>query len=387
MAQRLASIGIGQGRSGRFGQNMSRAFIIAARRTPVMPVGGAFARLTVHDLAASVMLACLTDAGLEAGCVDEVILSNALGAGGNPARVAALAAELPERVAGLSIDRQCAGGLDAVILARALIESGAAEVVLAGGAESYSRRPMRLRTDPDGGPAVAYDAPPFTPWPNRDPLMHEAADSLAQRLGISRAVQDAFAVASHAKAMAATHTEIVPMHGAVRDGFTRAMTPALATRAKVITHSITGTITAANAAVAADGAAFCLVVSERIAKLAARALHIKAGATLGAAPQEPGLAPLGAIARVLSPRPIALQMPDRSEIMEAYAVQAIACIQGAGLDPATVNIGGGALARGHPVGASGAILVARLFADMQRGQGLAAIAAAGGIGSALILEA
>jgi acetyl-CoA C-acetyltransferase len=362
---------------------MSRAFVIAARRTPVMPLGGAFARLSLHDLAAPVMQACLADAGLEAGSVDEVILSNALGAGGNPARVAALAAGLPERVAGLSIDRQCAGGLDAVILARALIQSGAAEVVLAGGVESYSRRPQRLRTCPDGGPAVAYDAPHFTPWPNRDPLMHEAADNLALRLGISRAAQDAFAVTSHAKAMAATHTEIMPLQGALRDGFTRAMTPALAARAKAITHSITGTITAANAAVAADGAAFCLVVSERVAKLAPRALHIKAGATLGANPQEPGLAPLGAIARVLSLR----QMPDRSEIMEAYAVQAIACIQGAGLDPATVNIGGGALARGHPVGASGAILVARLFADMNRGQGLAAIAAAGGIGSALMLEA
>jgi acetyl-CoA C-acetyltransferase len=126
-----------------------------------------------------------------------------------------------------------------------------------------------------------------------------------------------------------------------------------------------------------------VVVSERIAKQARRAVHIKAGATLGANPQEPGLAPLGAIARVLPPRLI----PDQCEIMEAYAVQAIACIQGAGLDPVTVNIGGGALARGHPVGASGAVLLARLFADMERGHGLAAIAAAGGIGSALLLEA
>jgi acetyl-CoA C-acetyltransferase len=358
---------------------MSRAFIIAARRSAVMPAGGAFARLMPHELAAPVLRACLDDAGLEMGHVDELILSNALGAGGNPARVAALAAGLPERVAGLSIDRQCAGGLDAVILARMMVESGAAEVVLAGGVESYSRRPLRLRTDPDGGAAVAYDAPPFTPWPERDPAMHRAAADLAQRLGISRAAQDAFALASHARAMVVTHPEIVPIAGVHRDGFTRALTPALAARAKVIA----GTITAANAAVAADGAAFCLVVSERIAKQANRALHIKAGATLGAAPQEPALAPLGAIARVLSPR----LMPERSEIMEAYAVQAIACIQGAGLDPARVNMGGGALARGHPVGASGAVLLARLFADMQHGQGLAAIAAAGGIGSAVLLQA
>ncbi|WP_323008040.1 thiolase family protein [Pseudorhodobacter sp.] len=358
---------------------MSSAFIIAARRSPVMPLGGAFARMAVHQLAAPVMRACLADAGIESGRVDEVILSNALGAGGNPARVAALAAGLPERVAGLSIDRQCAGGLDAVILARALVESGAAEVVLAGGAESYSRRPLRLRTDPDGGAPVPYDAPPFTPWPTRDPGMHSAAAALATRLGVPRAVQDAFAVASHARAMTALHPEIVAISGLARDGFTRAMTPALAARAK----TIEGSITVANAAVAADGAAFCLVVSARIAASAARSLRILGGATVGGCPQEPGLAPLGAIARVLPPR----LLLARSEIMEAYAIQAIACIQGAGLDPARVNIGGGALARGHPIGASGAVLVARLFADLDSGFGLCAIAAAGGVGSALLLAA
>lgn len=348
-----------------------------------MPAGGGFARLEVHELAAPVMLACLRDAGIEVGQVDEVILSNALGAGGNPARVAALAAGLPDRVAGLSIDRQCAGGLDAVILARALVESGAAEVVLAGGAESYSRRPVRLRTDPDGGAAVPYDAPPFTPWAvggwGHEPDMHRAAAALACRLGIDRAAQDAFAVGSHARAMGAVHPEIVGIHGVMRDGFTRRLTPAVAARAK----GVAGSVTVANAAVAADGAAFCLVVSARVAAAATRAMRIVAGATLGANPQEPGLAPLGAIARVLCP-PLVL---DRSEIMEAYAVQAIACIQGAGLDPARVNMQGGALARGHPVGASGAILVARMFAQLQQGNGLCAIAAAGGIGSALVLAA
>ncbi|MFN3282058.1 MAG: thiolase family protein, partial [Tabrizicola sp.] len=145
------------------------ARLIAARRTAVVPRGGAFARLRIEDLAAPVLRACLADAGIGPEEVDEVILSNALGAGGNPARRAALAAGLPERVAGLSIDRQCAGGLDAILLARALVDSGAAEVVLAGGVESYSRRPLRLATDPDGGPPVPYDEAPFTPWPDRDP--------------------------------------------------------------------------------------------------------------------------------------------------------------------------------------------------------------------------
>jgi len=366
---------------------MSGAFVIAARRSAVMPVGGAFAGLEVHALAGPVMRACLADAGIAAAQVDEVILSNALGAGGNPARVAALAAGLPEHVAGLSIDRQCAGGLDAVILARAMVESGAAEVVLAGGAESYSRRPLRLRTDPAGGAAVAYDAPPFTPWDaggwGQERGMHAAAAALAERLGISRAAQDAFAIASHARARATHQPEIVEIEGVLRDGFTRDLTSALAARAK----RVAGSIAAANAAIAADGAAFCLVVSERIAMQATRALRIVAGATLGADPQEPGLAPLGAIARVLSLSLAPGMALERSEIMEAYAVQAIACIQGAGLDAARVNMAGGALARGHPVGASGAVLVARLFADLQQGYGLCAIAAAGGIGSALVLKA
>lgn len=360
---------------------MSRAFVIAARRTAVMPANGAFAGALLHELAFPVIAACLADAEISATEVDELILSNALGAGGNPARVAALAAGLPDRVAGLSIDRQCAGGLDALLLARAMVRSGAAEVVLAGGAESHSRRPVRLRTDPGGGVAVPYDAPPFTPWPDRDPQMHEAAAALADRLGISRADQDAWAVTSHAKALAAGLPEIVPLLGMTRDGFTRDLTTATAARARVIA----GSVTVANTAVAADGAAFCLVVSERMAKRAARALHIRAGATLGANPTEPGLAPVVAIARAM--RGVDLRKLTQVEVMEAYAVQAIACVQGAGLNPALVNPGGGALARGHPIGASGAVLAARLFADMTGGLGLAAIAAAGGIGTAVLFEA
>ena len=130
------------------------ARLIAARRTAVVPRGGAFARLSLEDLAAPVIAACLADAGISPDAVDEVILSNALGTGGNPARRVALAAGLMERVAGLTIDRQCAGGLDAILLARALVDSGAADVVLAGGVESYSRRPLRLATDPEAFEAV-----------------------------------------------------------------------------------------------------------------------------------------------------------------------------------------------------------------------------------------
>lgn len=353
------------------------ACLIAARRTPVVPRGGGFARLRIEDLAAPVLTACLADTGIGPGQVDEVILSNALGAGGNPARRAALAAGLPERVAGLTIDRQCAGGLDAILLARALVDSGAAEVVLAGGVESYSRRPLRLATDPDGGPPVPYDEAPFTPWPDRDPGMAEAAEALARRLGIGRARQEAWAAESHAKALAADlSAEIVALNGVARDAFPRLLTPKLMARAPVLT----GSLTAATAAVAADAAAVCLVVSDRIA--AGRGLAILAGATTGGSPEEPGLAPVAAIRRVWDGEPLA-----QAEIMEAYAVQALAVIDAAGLDPEIVNPGGGGLARGHPVGASGAILAVRLFHGLRAGRGLAAIAAAGGIGTALLVEA
>jgi acetyl-CoA C-acetyltransferase len=350
------------------------AYVIAALRSAVVPRGGAFRDLSIEDLGAPVVQALLAAAGIEPGQVDEVILSNAMGPGGNPARRVALAAGLPDRVAGLSIDRQCAGGLDALLLARALVVAGMAEVVVAGGVESYSQRPERRMP----GAERPYDEAPFTPWPDRNPGMAEAAAALALRLGISRAMQDEWAVASHAKARAADlSAEIVPLAGVGRDAFMRDLTPALAARAGVVA----GSITAANAAVAADGAAFVLVVSDRVARRAARALRVE-GVTRGAVPWEPGLAPVAAMAEVLAGR-----QPDVAEVMEAYAVQAIACVQGAGLDPDRVNPGGGALARGHPVGASGAVLAVRLFHQMTAGGlGLAAIAAAGGIGTAVVLE-
>ncbi|MCA3440586.1 MAG: thiolase family protein [Rhodobacter sp.] len=362
------------------------AFVTAAFRTPVMPRGGAFAGLSLQELAAPLVTACLTEAGVAPDEVADLILSNALGAGGNPARVVALAAGLPQRVAGLTIDRQCAGGLDALLLAQALIEAGQAEAVLAGGVESYSRRPIRLRTDPGGGPAVPYDQPPFTPWPDRDPDMAEAAARLARSLGIGRDRQDAWALRSHAAALAAAgrmQGEIVPLLGINSDGFTRHLTVAVAARAPVIS----GTITAANAAVAADGAALCLVLSDRLARRSKRALRILGGVTLGGRPEEPGLAPVAAIVRVLDRAGIRAADLSLAEVMEAYAVQAIACVEGAGLDPDLVNGGGGALARGHPIGASGAILAVRLFHDLRAGTGLAAIAAAGGLGTALLLGA
>jgi acetyl-CoA C-acetyltransferase len=207
--------------------------------------------------------------------------------------------------------------------------------------------------------------------------MAEAAEALAATLRISRDQQEAWAAESHAKALNADHSaEIVVLNGVSRDAFPRHLSPDLMARAKVLC----GSVTLATAAVAADAAALCLVVSDRVA--AGRGLAILGGATAGGDPMQPGLSPMPAIRAVWDGRP--LQM---AEVMEAYAVQALAVVASAGLDPAIVNPGGGGLARGHPVGASGAILAVRLFHELQAGRGLAAIAAAGGVGSALVLSA
>ncbi|MEM6303717.1 MAG: acetyl-CoA C-acyltransferase [Pseudomonadota bacterium] len=359
------------------------AYITAACRSAVMPRDGGFAALSIEELAAPVIQSVIARAGVDPCQVDELILSNALGAGGNPARRAALAAGLPQCVAGLSIDRQCAGGLDAILLARAMVSSGAARVVVAGGVESYSRRPMRLRTFADGRAPEPYAQAPFTPWPDRDPDMAEAAEALAQAQGISRSAQDDWAIASHAKAMAAERQEgeVIPLAGQSRDAFARRLTAQTARRAK----PIVGSITAANTAVAADAAAFVVVTADAHPD----GLRMIGGATRGADPLQPGLAPLVAMEDVLDAAGLRAGDLTVAEVMEAYAVQAIACVRGARLDPARVNLGGGALARGHPIGASGAINTVRLFHELRRrgGTGLATIASAGGIGSALLLGA
>lgn len=362
---------------------MTAVNVIAAARTAVVARGGAFSTLEIHDLAAPVIRHLLATTGLEPAQIDEVILANGLGAGGNPARLAALAAGLPETVAGLSIDRQCCGGLDALVLAQAMIASGQADVVIAGGAESYSRRPMRLRTFADGRAPEPYDRPPFSPFPTRDPEMAAAADTL----GIAKEAQDIWAVESHRKARASRDSlrqEIVPLDGVDHDPFTRALSLGLCARA----GRISGTITQANTSVAADAAAFCLIVSDRVARQASGAVELLGGVTLGGAPELPGLAPVAAIARLLNRAGLRPEDLTVAEIMEAYAAQAIACVHGARLDPAIVNLGGGSLARGHPIGASGAVNAVRLYHELQQrgGTGLAAIAAAGGLGTAVLMR-
>lgn len=372
------------------------AFLVAARRSAAAPMGGAFAALEIDALAAPVMRACLS-AG-QVAAADEVLAGNALYGGGNPARRAALLAGLPEQVPALSLDRQCCSGLDAIILAARMVEAGAADCVLAGGLESYSRAPLRMHRPLSAGePPVAYDRPPFTPWPDRDPDMREAAARLAELRAVPEEAQAGFAVKSHAAARAAAETgrladEIVEIAGLARDSYARSLTVATCRRSRPLAGRAGQRVLAATAAVSADAAAFGLVVShDWLARNPSTpACRIVAGGAAGGDPCLPGLAPVEAARKALSNSGIDVERLAASEVMEAYAVQAMACIEDLGLDPVGVNRGGGALARGHPIGASGAILAVRLFHELQREPvgsfGLAAIASAGGLGSALVLQ-
>ena len=362
--------------------------VVGARRTPVAPRGGALADAELFELGVAPALAALSDANIPPSAVDEVIVSNALGPGGNPARSMALAAGCRDCVAGLTIDRQCSGGLDALLLAKAMISAGDAEIVLAGGVECYSRRRFANPAEPGRNPA---EQAPFTPWPDRDPKMAEAADRLARELGISRERQDEWAVESHWKALALRKRgspEFAPVPSAdiEFDSFTRQLTPRLCGRA----GRVFGSITAANSSVAADGGAVCVVVSDRIARRSGcSGVRIAAGATRGGDPELPGLAPIEAVGIVLAKAGLSVGEVAVAEVMEAYAVQAIACVEGSGIARETVNMSGGSIARGHPIGASGAILAVRLFHELRlrnERHGIAAIASAGGIGTAIAFE-
>jgi acetyl-CoA C-acetyltransferase len=374
------------------------AFIVAARRTAVAPRGGAFAGVEAAELAAAPIRAVLADAGIPADAIDDMILGNALYGGGNPARLAALFAGLPDDTPALTLDTQCCAGLDAVMLAATRVAAGEASAIVAGGVESFSRAPIRMRrpTSKDEAPQE-YARPPFTPWPARDPDMIEAAAALAWARGITRATQEAFAVESHRKARAAAGDalarEIVPVAALARDAFTRELTPGLCARLPALAGDDAHAVSAATVAVEADAAAALLVVSEDVAaRLAApgRAIRVLGGARHGGDPTMPGLAPIAAARAALARYGMAAEDVAVAEIMEAFAAQAIACIDGLALEPARVNRGGGALARGHPIGASGAVLAVRLWHELQREDagalGLAAIAAAGGLGSALAMR-
>ncbi len=364
---------------------MQSAYIVGAKRSIVSPMNGPLSSLKIHELAAPIINNVIKASGINADEVDELIVSNALGAGGNPSRLIALASNLPERVGGLTIDRQCVGGLDAIMLGVKLVQAGSVSVVVAGGVESFSNRPVRLAQEYDKI-LVPYETPEFTPDSDQEIHMAEAAFKVAEKFGFTQRDQDVFAINSHANAVNSKKDltdEIVKIGpGNISfDPYPRKLSLKLCERAP----KLFGSITHANTAVSADAASF-VVICKNVPN-GRKALELVSGATIGANPKLPGIAPVDAIEKTFESSGLRKTNINHVEIMEAYASQAMACLSGSGLENIKTNPKGGALARGHPIGASGAILVTRLFSDLSPSElGIAAVAAAGGLGSAAIFR-
>ncbi|MBM3609361.1 MAG: acetyl-CoA C-acyltransferase [Alphaproteobacteria bacterium] len=377
---------------------MRPVYIIAACRTPVAPRGGAFAGVELHDLGAAAIAGVLQGAATAgqdiAQQIDGVIMGSALCAGGNAARLAALAAPLPQSVPAITVDTQCCSGLDAIALAASRIASGEADLMIAGGMDSFSRAPIRaIRPHNKTDAPQFYERPPFSPCRESDPDLAEAAALLATARKCHRSAQEAFAIASHDKALAAKPCdgEIIALEGLQHDSFMRRLSPAMCARLPVLAGDAGHGLTAATIACEADAGAAVLLASEtglRGIRSDFTPLRLMARVAAAGDPAMPALAPAGAIAEALQRAGLSADALTAVELMEAYAVQAMANIADAGLPPDRVNRSGGALSRGHPIGASGAILAVRLFYELQQEKngaaGLAAIAAAGGLASALV---
>ncbi|GGO02143.1 acetyl-CoA acetyltransferase [Microbispora rosea subsp. aerata] len=340
--------------------------------------------------------------------VDDVVLGNCTGPGGNLARVCALAAGMGHEVPGVTVDRQCGSGLAAILLAAQTVRCGDADLVVAGGVESASTAPLRARRVPGAGQeaAVPYERAPFAPEGHPDPDMGPAAEALAAARGVTRQRQDAYACRSHARALAAREAgrfarEIVPIDGRSDDQRPRVLRPESLARLPAA-FVPGGTVTAGNSSPVSDGAAAVAVVPERLRAAAGLpGLRLLAGAVAGCDPALPGWGPVPAVRRVLGRTGVDLQDVAVVEIVEAFAAQVLAVTDALGLDPLgadadRVCADGGALALGHPWGASGAVVVTRLFSRLlgtgagdgspPGTLGLAAVAVGGGLGIAALFE-
>lgn len=383
------------------------AYIVAARRSAVGRVGGLHGRRRIEDLAAPVVRAVLADAEINPAVVDAIVLGNATESS-NPARLIALAAGLPETAAAMTIDRQCASGLDAVVAACRTIGSGEAEVIVAGGAEALSTAPWRVAK-----PKHLHQLPrflgvePVTADPSGEPMQFEASERLAAEQGISREEQDAVALRSHLAALAARDAkrfvgEIVPLRNSpdeARDELVRDITlEDVADDMPYVAGS--GTLTPSNTSSQADGTAFMTVVSPRVWKDLGqpKAMKLVAATSIGVAPDREALAAVAATQRLAGlHNDLDLKELVAIETSETSAAQLIAFARHFGIDVNGINTDGGAVARGAPFSASGAVLVVRLFSKLVRAhkthdaakalRGLAALSAIGGLGSAALFEA
>jgi acetyl-CoA C-acetyltransferase len=383
--------------------------IIAALRTPLCRANGALKHLRSHELLAPVLAALLAETGVGAGEVADVVIGNAVGAGGNVARLAALEAGLPVTVPGLTVDRQCGSGLDAIVLASRLVAAGGG-TYLSGGVESISTAPLRAHRNDDGEPAF-FSRAQFAPDTHGDPDMGVAAENVAREYGISRARQDEFALRSHRRAVAA-------QSGGVFDRETVALPAASGTAPESATVTAddgprpklsealmsrfpaafvdSGTVTAGNSCFDADGAAAVVITSlARARELgAADGLAVLGTDTAGVEPQLLGIGAAAAASRLLAAQSLDAADLDLVEFNEAFASQTLASLDRLGIDSFRANADGGALALGHAYGASGAVLVTRLLAQARQSPAaapdgklaLAMISIAGGMGTAALFR-
>jgi acetyl-CoA C-acetyltransferase len=329
------------------------------------------------------------------------------GLGQAPARQAAIFGGLPNTIAAVTINKMCGSGLKAVMLADQAIRAGDAQIVVAGGMESMSRAPFLLNGVRQGwkfGDQQARDSMLYDGlWcAFEDMAMGAEADYIAQTRGVSRADQDAFALESHRRAVARSGPQLAEVvsvkvaGGKTETVFTQDEGPRPDTTLEGLARlrpafDKTGTVTPGNASQISDGAAALVVVSEEVA----RATHtpikarIVASATSGVAPKEIFIAPVSAVQKVLAKARLTLADIDLIELNEAFAAQCLACMRPLEADPQKTNIHGGAIALGHPIGASGArVLVTLLYALAERGlkRGLASLCLGGGNAVAMIIE-
>lgn len=363
--------------------------IIAARRSAISRANGMFREIDVENLAAPVLRAATRDAGIEPDEIDDVILGNAAGPGGNVARLSALTAWDNVSIPGVTTDRQCGAGLEAVIQACHLIRAGAGDVYVAGGVESQSRKPTRVL--PGGEP---YDRARFSPDTIGDPDMGVAAENVAQRYTISRKRQDAFALQSHtractARASGAFEAEIVPIGGQTRDECPRDDLT-LSRLARLRPAFVPGgSVTVANSCPLNDGASALVITSASRARRLGhiRALAFQGSAAAGVDPNLLGIGPVASTRKLLVRCPgLTLDRVTHLEFNEAFAAQVLASLDELNLPSGLPNKQGGAIALGHPFGASGAILVTRLYTQLIRNPSppnalaLAMIGIGGGMG-------
>jgi acetyl-CoA C-acetyltransferase len=389
---------------------MSDIVIVSAARTPVGSFNGALSSRPAQELGRIAIAGALARAGVAAGDVDEVILGQVLqaGAGQGPARQAAIGAGIPVEAPAWSLNQLCGSGLRAVALAAQQIADGAARVVVAGGQESMSQAPhaQQLRGGQKMGDLALVDTM------IKDGLwdafhgyhMGQTAENIAARWQITREDQDRFAVTSQNRAEAAQTSgrfadEIVPVTIKGRKGDT------LVDQDEFIRHGVTldaisglrpaftkdGTVTAANASGINDGAAALVLMSaaEARARGLAPLARIASWAQAGVDPQIMGTGPIPATRKALERAGWSAADLDLVESNEAFAAQALCVVRELGLDPEKVNVNGGAIAIGHPIGASGARILTTLLHEMKRSgaaRGLATLCVGGGMGVALCVE-